>query len=145
MRSPSNCRGASPASVYAATVAQVQQLVDGLDTETALAWANEIAPDAVPSFATWARPERPEGSPRGRGTHPGPALSLRPRWLRLAGGFSYPARRSYWMTSVTWSRISLGKVIPSSLAVFMLITRSKRIDCSIGRSAGFAPLRSRST
>jgi histidinol dehydrogenase len=47
------------ASVYAATVAQVQQLVDELDAETCLAWANEIAPDHVPRFERWAHPERP--------------------------------------------------------------------------------------
>jgi hypothetical protein len=47
-------------SVYTATVGQVQRLVDGLDAETCLAWANEIAPDAVPGFEVWARPERPE-------------------------------------------------------------------------------------
>ena len=32
---------------------------DGLDAETCLAWAHEIAPDAVPSFEAWVRPERP--------------------------------------------------------------------------------------
>ena len=48
------------ASVYSATVGQVRRLVDGLDAETALAWANEIAPDDVPSFEAWAHPERPE-------------------------------------------------------------------------------------
>ena len=47
-------------STYSATLAQVQRLVDGLDGETCLAWANEIAPDDVPSFEAWARPERPE-------------------------------------------------------------------------------------
>jgi hypothetical protein len=49
-----------PPSVYSATLAQVQQLVDGLDGETCLAWAHEIAPNTVPRFKTWARPERPE-------------------------------------------------------------------------------------
>src|SRR4051794_35848840 len=47
------------ARIYTATVAQVQRLVDGLDGETALAGANGIAPDDVPSFETWAQPERP--------------------------------------------------------------------------------------
>jgi hypothetical protein len=47
------------ASVYSATVTQVRRLVDDLDAETALAWANEIAPDAVPSFEDWTHPERP--------------------------------------------------------------------------------------
>jgi hypothetical protein len=44
----------------AAIVALVRALVDGLDAETMLAWANEIAPDEVPSLEAWARPERPE-------------------------------------------------------------------------------------
>ena len=48
------------ASVYAATVGQVRRLVDRLDGETCLAWANEIAPDEVPDFEAWAHPERPE-------------------------------------------------------------------------------------
>jgi hypothetical protein len=41
-------------------VGQVQRLVDGLDAETALAWTHEIASDEVPSYETWAHPERPE-------------------------------------------------------------------------------------
>jgi hypothetical protein len=45
--------------IYTAIVGQVQRMVDGLDTETCLAWANEIAPDEVPSFEAWAQPERP--------------------------------------------------------------------------------------
>ena len=43
----------------AAIVAQVRALIDGLEYGTCLAWANAIAPDAVPSFEAWARPERP--------------------------------------------------------------------------------------
>jgi hypothetical protein len=58
-------------------------------------------------------------------------------------GFSRTCR-SYWMTSVTWSMISLGKVIPSACAVLRFTTNSKVIGCSTGRSAGFAPLRIRS-
>jgi len=38
----------------------VRRLVDGLDGESCLAWANETAPDEVPSFEAWAHPERPE-------------------------------------------------------------------------------------
>jgi hypothetical protein len=41
------------------SVRQVRALVDGLDAETCLAWAHKIAPDAVPDFERWARPERP--------------------------------------------------------------------------------------
>jgi hypothetical protein len=43
----------------AAIVAQVRALVDGLDGQTTLAWANEIAPDEVPGFEAWAHPECP--------------------------------------------------------------------------------------
>jgi hypothetical protein len=46
--------------VYSATVAQVRRLVYGLDAETALAWAHEIAPDDVPTFESWAHPEPKE-------------------------------------------------------------------------------------
>jgi hypothetical protein len=46
------------ASVYSATVAEVQRLVDGLRAETCLAWASEIAPDDVPRFEAWAHPQR---------------------------------------------------------------------------------------
>src|SRR5262249_30670459 len=43
----------------AAIVAQVRALVDGLDAETCIEWAHELAADDVPSFETWAHPERP--------------------------------------------------------------------------------------
>jgi hypothetical protein len=39
-------------------VGQVRLSVDALDAEMCLAWTNEIAPSEVPSFETWARPER---------------------------------------------------------------------------------------
>jgi hypothetical protein len=47
------------ANIYSSTVAQVQRLVDGLDAETCLAWACEIAPDEVPTVEDRAHPERP--------------------------------------------------------------------------------------
>ena len=49
---------------------------------------------------------------------------------------------------ITWSalmRTDWGMVRPSALAVFMLMTNSKRVGCSTGRSAGLAPLRILST
>ena len=39
--------------VRRATVGQVRRLVDGLDAETCLTWAHEIAPDEVPSCEAW--------------------------------------------------------------------------------------------
>src|SRR5262249_31053262 len=46
---------------------------------------------------------------------------------------------------VTRNSIDRGKVIPSSRAVFMLTTRSKRLGCSTGRSAGLVPFRTLAT
>src|SRR4051794_614426 len=42
----------------------------------------------------------------------------------------------YCRTSVTWSRSSLGNVMPSSRAVLWLTTKSKRIGCPIISAAG---------
>jgi len=36
----------------------VGELVDGLDAETCIAWAHEIAPDDVPSFEGWVQLEQ---------------------------------------------------------------------------------------
>src|SRR4029450_4052369 len=50
--------------------------------------------------------------------------------------------------SMTWSarsRSGCGIVSPSALAVLRLITSSNLVGCSIGRSAGFAPLKILST
>src|SRR5947207_15593334 len=69
--------------------------------------------------------------------------SLRDRTV-VGHGFGRTCR-SYCRTSVTWSRISWGKVMPSAWAVFILTTKSKVIGCSTGRSAGLVPLRMRST
>src|SRR6266536_564804 len=43
------------------------------------------------------------------------------------------------------SRTDCGIVMPSALAALRLTTSSKFVGCSTGRSAGFAPLRMRST
>ena len=50
--------------------------------------------------------------------------------------------------SITWSArasIELGILMPSALAVFMLITNSNLVGCSTGKSEGFAPLNILST
>ena len=49
------------------------------------------------------------------------------------------------ITSSAWKRIVGGMVRPSTLAVLRLMTSANRMGCSTGRSAGFAPLRMRST
>ena len=77
------------------------------------------------------------------GSRPHPASSPRPA---ARAHHELPAAQpAHSITSVTWSMISLGKVMPSSRAVFRLTTKSKVIGCSTGRSAGLAPLRMRST
>ena len=51
----------------------------------------------------------------------------------------------YSITSSARARIEGGTVRPSAFAVFKLNTSSNLVGCSIGRSAGFAPLRILST
>ena len=54
-------------------------------------------------------------------------------------------RRAYSITSSARARRFGGMVRPSAVAVFRLIDSSYRVACSTGRSAGFSPLRIRST
>ncbi len=49
------------------------------------------------------------------------------------------------MTSSAMARMFGGTVMPSAFAVLRLITRLNLVDCTIGKSAGFAPLRTRPT
>jgi hypothetical protein len=49
------------------------------------------------------------------------------------------------MTSSAMSCICVGTFSPSAFAVFMLIASSNFVGACTGRSAGFAPLRMRST
>src|SRR6266478_2249553 len=49
------------------------------------------------------------------------------------------------ITSSTRARKAAGSVKPSALAVFILMTSLKRVGCSTGKSAGWAPLRILST
>jgi hypothetical protein len=51
----------------------------------------------------------------------------------------------YWITSSAMANSVSGMVRPSALAVFRLMTSSSFVDCWTGRSAGFSPLRMRST
>ena len=55
------------------------------------------------------------------------------------------APRAYWITSSARSSRDGGIAIPSTLAVFRLITSSNFTGCSTGRSAGLAPFRILST
>src|SRR5262245_62026011 len=52
---------------------------------------------------------------------------------------------SYSITSSARASSVSGTVIPSALAVFILMTSLKRVGCSTGKSAGWAPLRILST
>src|SRR5207245_10633384 len=65
--------------------------------------------------------------------------------LPLPGGARRVGRARYWMISSARTRTDCGIVRPSALAVLRLITSSKFVGCSTGRSAGLAPLRILST
>src|SRR5438132_6333333 len=51
----------------------------------------------------------------------------------------------HWITSSARSSSDCGTARPSAFAVLRLITSSNLVGCSIGKSAGFAPLRILST
>src|SRR5258705_3046276 len=63
-------------------------------------------------------------------------------YLKGAKGGS---RENYSITSSAISNTRSGMVRPSALAVRRLIMNSNVVGCSTGRSAGFAPLKMRST
>jgi hypothetical protein len=54
-------------------------------------------------------------------------------------------RQAYSITSSARASSAGGTVMPSALAVFMLMTSSYLVGACTGRSAGFSPLRMRST
>ena len=64
--------------------------------------------------------------------------------VRAAGSRTATAC-AYSMTSSARASKVGGTGMPSAFAVFRLMTNSKFVACSIGRSAGLAPLRSLST
>jgi hypothetical protein len=55
-----------------------------------------------------------------------------------------PGAFPYSITSSAVASSAVGTARPRVFAVFMLMTSLKRVGCSNGRSAGFAPLRTRS-
>jgi hypothetical protein len=87
--------------------------------------------------------------PNGRGHWVAALLSTRiVAWRQRAVKFipNALARLStYWITSVACCKTAGGIVSPSAFAVFRLMTSSNVVACSMGRSAGFAPLRILST
>src|SRR5215475_6919741 len=56
-----------------------------------------------------------------------------------------PRRVPHSINSSALARSFGGTVMPSALAVFILMTSWKRVGCSTGKSAGWAPLRILST
>jgi hypothetical protein len=83
-----------------------------------------------------------------------PALRVASPLVRLAmrlrggvAGLSAAPRRSvaYWITSSAVANSVSGMVRPSALAVLRLMTSSNLVGACTGRSAGFSPLRMRST
>ena len=60
-------------------------------------------------------------------------------------GFSSAGHTSQSITPVACNNNDCGIVMPIALAIFIFMTISYRLDCSIGISAGLAPRRIRST
>src|SRR5262249_59015550 len=94
--------------------------------------AIEVAPDARLRAAEQAGYQRPRR-----------VALLRPRRERPRGRRAAEERDElaavHSITSSASASKRSGMVRPSVLAVFRLITNSNLVDCSTGRSAGFAP------
>jgi hypothetical protein len=58
-------------------------------------------------------------------------------------GLMHHSKQHHSITSSARPSIESGKVRPSALAVFMLITNCNFVTCCTGKSAGFSPLRMR--
>jgi hypothetical protein len=74
--------------------------------------------------------------------------SARPVWSEKCQKQTHGLQQNQHSYSITASaRVSTvgGTVMPSTFAVFRLITSSYLVGCSTGRSAGFAPLKILST
>src|SRR5262245_33245201 len=90
-----------------------------------------------------------------RSTHPAPSVHTLPLLTVAFGYQSALSGAKIWgppgltrVHSITWSARSStegGMVKPSAWAVFMLITSSNFVGCSMGRAPGLAPLRILST
>src|SRR5439155_9592819 len=93
--------------------------------------------------------QRPPDDRSAHARHPDPvAFDRGVEWRNKNACTQHSDKRSSVHHSMIWSarsRIGCGIVMPSALAAFMLITNSNLVGCSIGRSAGFAPLRILST
>src|SRR5687767_12809062 len=90
---------------------------------------------------------RRAGGPRREYENAAPGLSSarRPDAYVQAAPRPWESASLYWMTSEAWRRTWWGMVRPRAWAVRRLMAKSKRIGRSMGRSAGFAPLRILST
>src|SRR5262249_30088616 len=67
------------------------------------------------------------------------ADSIRQQFATQMPQGGHPPHHSITSSASNW--IELGTSRPSALAVCRLMTNSNLVDCSTGRSAGFAPLR----
>src|SRR5262249_28668998 len=77
--------------------------------------------------------------------HSGPPLSIPPRIASEHSHHSDPAKTPHSITSLARASRVGGTSRPSALAVLRLITVSNFTGACTGRSAGFSPLRMRST
>src|SRR5258708_463097 len=74
---------------------------------------------------------------------PAPVSAAPPSWGRHPQTFTRADIAHHSITSSAWASSDGGTVSPSALAVLRLITSSNFVGCTIGRLAGFSPLRTR--
>ena len=99
-------------------------------------------PAVSPESAGFARGSRHSAIFHRLDTLPAVSLLVNDRWVERR---VRPAVVGHWMISVACCSTDCGMLSPRSRAVLRLMTKSNLVGCSIGRSAGLAPLRILST
>src|SRR5262249_30562301 len=136
---------------------------DKLNRDLGVAFIASLRPPILDPYGAtlnpteFAQPLHKSGSPLAMGCRRSRAQESdgrQPTWL-LRARRQRPHRRTaeqldelappHSMTSSVRARSESGTVRPSALAVFRLITNSYFVGACTGRSAGFSPLRMRST
>ena len=110
----------------------------------------DVSPSTKPtSFRPWRNPRRRSEAPRGVGREtrspaspaaaPAPPAATRRRAAEQRDELASP----HSITSSARASSDGGTASPSARAVFKLMTSSNLVDCTTGKSAGLAPLRTR--
>src|SRR5262249_49124696 len=131
--------------VPAFLVAELRHAPEKVAIERRLPWLHADKSDAQLRRLLRARRARPNEAAGSRDAKERDELAASDSGGRTARSFCDESTARHSITSSARASRSSGMVNPSALAVRMLMTNSKWVGCSTGRSAGCAPLRILST